>query len=146
VLHQKLNREIDHTSYIQLHKTEMGTIRKRFDIQIAQEAANIPAKFELDKTVKSITGIVVTSDREDLMFYRGTQKIEINGLEHFPDGYETKLLMMSLNIPQDYRYYNMKNALPGNGIINFSYTDNKHPLPQFAFTPYRVSLYLECEV
>jgi len=122
----------------------MGTIRKRFDIQVAQEAANVAAKFELDKTVKSITGIVITSDREDLLFYRGTQKIEVNGVEHFPDGYETKLLMMSLNIPQDYRYYNMKNTVPGNGIINFSYTDNKHP--QFAFAPYRVSLYVECEV
>lgn len=122
----------------------MGTVRKRFDIRINQESSTVTEKFELDKTTKFITGIVITSDREDLLFYRGTQKIEINGKEHFPEGYETKLLMTSLNIPQDYRYFNMKNTEPGNGIITFSYTDNKHP--QFLFTPYRVSLYVECEV
>lgn len=122
----------------------MGTIRKRFDIQVRQETATVTEKFELDKTARVITGIVITSDREDLLFYRGTQKIEINGKEHFPEGYETKLLMTSLNIPQDYRYYNMKHTEPGNGIITFSYTDNMHP--QLQFEPYRVSLYVECEM
>ena len=122
----------------------MGTVRKRFDINVIQEGSTLTDKFELDKTTKHITGIVITSDREDLLFYRGTQKIEINGKEHFPEGYETKLLMTSLNIPQDFRYYNMKNTEPGNGIITFSYTDNKHT--QLGFMPYRVSLYVECEV
>jgi hypothetical protein len=122
----------------------MNTIRKRFNIKVTEEGKIVTEKFELDKTVKSILGIVLTSDREDLLFYRGTQKIVINGREYFPDDYETKLLMMSLNIPPDYRYFSLKNAEPGNGIIQLVYTDNKHP--RVYFEPYRVSLYVECEV
>lgn len=122
----------------------MGIIRKRFNLLVKEEGKAFTEKFELDKTAKSILGIVVTSDREDLVFYRGTQKIEINGKEHFPEDYESKLLMMSLNIPPDYRYKDMKNTEPGNGIITFTYTDIKHPL--LRFEPYRVSLYVEYEV
>ena len=122
----------------------MNTIRKRFNIKINEEGKTVSEKFELDKTVKSILGIVFTSDREDLLFYRGTQKVEINGKEYFPDDYESKLLMMSLNIPPDYRFKDMKKAEPGNGIIQLVYTDNKHP--RIAFESYRVSLYVECEV
>ena len=57
----------------------MNIIEKRFDIQVAQRGQTVTGKFELDKMAKVIKGIKVTSDREDLLFYRGTQKIEING-------------------------------------------------------------------
>ena len=122
----------------------MGTIRTRFDIKVTKEGASFTEKFELDKTVKSILGILITSDREDFLFYRGSQKIEINGTEYFPEGYESKLLMVSLNIAPNNRYYNMNNAEPGNGIITFTYTDNLYR--QADFMEYRVSLYVECEV
>lgn len=122
----------------------MGTIRKRFDIQILLPATTVSGKFELDKTVKTISGLVITSDREDLLFFRGEQKIEINGKEYFPEDYESKLLMVSLNVPPNKRYYDLKNTEPGNGIINFSYTDRNHL--QAPFFPYRVSLYVQCEV
>lgn len=122
----------------------MGTIRPRFNIKITEEDKTFSEKFELDKNVKSITGIVITSDREDLLFHRGTQKIVINGKELFSDDYESKLLMMSLNVPADSRYKSLKNVEPGNGLINFSYVDSRHPKAEFE--PYRVSLYVECEV
>lgn len=122
----------------------MGTIRKRFDIQVLLPATTVSGKFELDKTVKTISGLVITSDREDLLFFRGEQKIEINGKEYFPEDYESKLLMVSLNVPPNKRYYDLKNTEPGNGIINFSYTDRNHL--QAPFLPYRVSLYVQCEV
>jgi hypothetical protein len=122
----------------------MGTIRKRFDIQITTAGKTVSEKFELDKTVKSILGILITSDREDLLFFRGEQKIDINGKEYFPEDYESKLLMTSLSIPANNRYYDLKKAEPGNGIITFSYTDSNHA--QAPFVAYRVSLYVECEV
>jgi len=122
----------------------MGTIRKRFDIQVLLPATTTSGKFELDKTVSTISGLLITSDREDLIFFRGEQKIEINGKEYFPEDYESKLLMVSLNVPPNNRYYDLKNAEPGNGIINFSYTDRNHL--QAPFMPYRVSLYVQCEV
>jgi len=121
----------------------MGTIRKRFDIKVQEQGKTVSEKFELDKTVKTISGIVLTSDREDLLFFRGEQKVEINGKEYFPEDYESKLLMTSLNVPVNNRYYDLKNAEPGNGIINFGYTDHNHA--QAPFTPYRVSLYVQYE-
>ncbi len=122
----------------------MGTVRKRFDIQIQLAGQNTTEKFELDKTAKNITGLVMTSDREDLLFFRGEQKIEINGTEYFPENYESKLLMTSLNVPVNSRYYVLKNAEPGNGIVTLSYRDFNHV--QAPFVPYRVSLYIQYEV
>lgn len=122
----------------------METIHKRFDLQITASGSTVAGKFELDKTVKTIVGIVITSDREDLMFYRGEQKIEINGKLYFTENYESKLLMMSLNINANLRYYRLKKVAPGNGIIQFTYNDKVHP--KVAFAAYRVSLYVECGV
>lgn len=121
----------------------MGTVRKRFDITIPEAAKTVTEKFELDKTAKSITGLVLTSDREDLLFFRGEQKIEINGKEYFDEKYESKLLMTSLNVPVNNRYLDLKNVEPGNGIVSISYTDHNHTLAPFV--PYRVSLYVQYE-
>jgi hypothetical protein len=122
----------------------MGTIRKRFDIDILEAGKTVSKKFELDKTVKTISGIVLTSDREDLMFFRGEQKIDVNGKEIFSENYESKLLMTSLNVAINSKYMDMKNLDPGNGIINVSYTDHNHVLA--AFVPYRMTLNVQYEV
>ena len=122
----------------------MDIVEKRFDIQVTQNGQTVTGKFELDKIVKVIKGLKVTSDREDLLFYRGTQKIEINGKERFEENYESKNLQSSLNVDVNNRYKDMKNAEPGNGIVVITYIDNNHPL--YAFSPYRVSLYVQYEV
>ena len=122
----------------------MDIVEKRFDIQVATKGQTVIWKFELDKTAKLIKGIKVTSDREDLLFYRGTQKIEINGKERFEDNYESKNLQSSLNVDVNARYKDMRDTEPGNGVVVITYVDNNHPL--FAFTPYRVSLYVEYEI
>jgi hypothetical protein len=122
----------------------MNIIEKRFDIQVAQRGQTVTGKFELDKMAKVIKGIKVTSDREDLLFYRGTQKIEINGKERFEENYESKNLQSSLNVDVNCRYKNMHDAETGNGLIVMTYIDNQHPL--YAFSPYRVSLYVQYEV
>lgn len=122
----------------------MNIVEKRFDIQVAQRGQTVTGKFELDKMAKVIKGIKVTSDREDLLFYRGTQKIEINGKERFEENYESKNLQSSLNVDVNNRYKDMRDAETGNGLIVMTYFDNQHPL--YAFSPYRVSLYVEYEI
>jgi len=123
----------------------MDILEKRIgDILITAVGQVAKAKFELDKTVKLIKGIKLTSDREDLLFYRGTQKVEINGKERFEENYESKNLQSSLNVDVNNRYKDMKDTDPGNGLVVITYIDNNHPL--YAFTPYRVSLYVEYEV
>lgn len=122
----------------------MDIVEKRFDIQVTQKGQSVTGKFEVEKNAKVIKGIKVTSDREDLLFYRGTQKIEINGKERFEENYESKNLQTSINVDVNKRYKDMKDLDPGNGSVVMTYIDNQHPL--YAFSPYRVSLYVQYEI
>ena len=117
-------------------------IKKRFDIAVGASGNKISQTFELDKDIVLIRGIVITSDRDDLLYFRGSQRIEINRDEVFPDGYESKLLMSGINAPVESRYYEL-NMNPGNKIIKVEYTDTDNS--QAPFATYRVSYYFECE-
>lgn len=119
-------------------------IKKRFNIQVAAANQSVTKTFELDKTIKGIKGVLVTSDKDDLMYYRGSQRIEINKEEFFPDDYESKLLMSGINVPPKQRYYDLGNVNPGNGSIKVIYTDADDGRTVFA--PYRVAVYFDCEM
>ena len=62
--------------------------KKRFDIKIKEPNSTVSDTFELEKNIVKVHGVLVTSDKDDLLYYRGTQKIEINKEEFFPDNYE----------------------------------------------------------
>ncbi|MGZ4065027.1 MAG: hypothetical protein ACXVP0_18765, partial [Bacteroidia bacterium] len=87
--------------------------------------------------------LLLTSDKDDLLYYRGSQKIEINKEEYFPDGYESKLLMSGINVSPKQRYYDLGGVNPGNGSVKITYLDTEDG--RTSFTSYRVSLYLDCE-
>jgi hypothetical protein len=122
----------------------MSTIvKKRFDVAITAADKIYSQSYELDKTITFIKGILLTADKEDLLYYRGSQKIEVNKQEVFPEGYESKLLMTGINISPNQRYYDTGNLPVGNGIVKIEYRDqNDTRLP---FEPYRISIYLDCE-
>lgn len=119
-------------------------IKKRFDIRITANNQSISKSFELDKNIVAINGLLLTSDKDDLLYYRGSQKIEINGEEYFPDQYESKLLMSGINVSPKQRYYDLGGVSPGNGTIKLSYQDTEDG--QALFLPYRVSLYVDCSI
>jgi hypothetical protein len=119
-------------------------VKKRFDIQVTAAKESITKSFELDKTIKTVRGVLVMSDKDDLLYYRGTQKIEINKEEYFPENYESKLLMSGINVPPKQRYYDLGNVNPGNGIVKLIFTDNEDT--RTPFETYRVSLYIDCEM
>ena len=120
----------------------MDILEKRIgDILITAEGQTFKGKFELDKTVKLIKGIKLTSDYENLMFYRGAQRIVINGKERYEENYESKNFQSTLNVDVNKRYKDMRDLEPGNGIIEVDYTDTIHPLAPF--NNYIVSLYVE---
>ena len=118
-------------------------VKKRFDIYVTEIGAVYSKTFELDKTISLIHGLVFTADRDDLLYYRGTAKIEINREEIFPEGYEIKLLMTGLNVAPDERFYTIGPLSTGNGKIKVDFKDN--PDNRLAFAAYRVSIYLDCE-
>ena len=118
--------------------------KKRFDIKILLANSTVSDTFELDKNIVKVHGVLVTSDKDDLLYYRGTQKIEINKEEFFPDNYESKLLMSGINVAPKQRYYDLGGVSPGNGRVQIVYKDLDDG--RTMFIPYRVSLYLDCEM
>ena len=119
-------------------------IKKRYDIDVPSANAIHSKTFELDKTVEKVHGLLFSSDRDDLMYYRGSAKVEINSDEIFPEGYETKLLMSGLNVSPNERYYNLGGVAPGNFKVKVEYKDTADARLQFV--PYRVTIYLDVEI
>lgn len=119
-------------------------IKKRFDITVTEAGKTVSQTFELDKTIKSVRGILLTSDKDDLLYYRGSQKIEINKEEYFPENYESKLLMSGISVPPKQRYYDLGGVNPGNGSVKITFQDTEDLRTNFL--RYRVSIYLDCEM
>jgi hypothetical protein len=118
-------------------------VKKRFDVAITGADKMYSQSFELDKTITFIKGILLTADKEDMLYYRGSQKIEVNKQEVFPEDYASKLLMSGINISPNQRYYDTGNLPVGNGIVKIEYKDQNDT--RLAFEPYRISIYLDCE-
>ena len=129
---------------LRFKQNPMSTIvKKRFDVVITTADKVYSQSFELDKTITFIKGILLTADKEDLLYYRGSQKIEVNKQEVFPEDYASKLLMTGINISPNQRYYDTGNLPVGNGIVKIEYRDQNDT--RLAFEPYRISIYLDCE-
>lgn len=119
-------------------------VKKRFDINVTEANAVHSKTFELEKNITAVHGILFTSDRDDLLYYRGTNKVELNRQEIFPEEYESKLLMTGLNVSPNSRYYNLGGMAPGNRILKVEYKD--HDTEMINFSSYRVSIYLDYEL
>lgn len=120
----------------------MKTVYKRFDLTVDKENTRITDSFELDKNVEKITGILLSSNKDEMLYYRGSQSIEINKEEIFPESYESKLLMSGLNINPNMRFHELKDFPVGNGSLDISYTDSDDVRAKFE--TYRVSIYIRC--
>ena len=87
---------------------------------------------------------MMASDRDDLIYYRGSQRIEINGEEYFPENYESRHLMSGINIAPQTRFYDMGSIPTGNGVVKVTYTDRDSDLAPWE--NYRVSIYILAEL
>ncbi len=116
---------------------------KRFDIAITDANKTYNAEFELDKDVRVVTGVLLSSDQDGQLYHRGSQALLINGKEYFPDNYESKLLMTGINVPPNERYYTIDKYEVLNGKIKVSYTDTESVM--MGFNAYRVSVYVRGE-
>jgi hypothetical protein len=117
-----------------------NTLKERFDIKVTKENEVVKGTFELDKNANYVKGILITSDRDELLFYRGTQKIQLNDRELFPEDFESRLLMAGLNVAPDERAITLGDIESGNGRLEVWYKDADHANTQFL--PYRVSIYI----
>lgn len=120
----------------------MSIVKKRFDITITVALQTASQTFELDKNITHVKGILITSDKDDLLYYRGSQRIEMNKGEIVPENYESKLLMSGINLSPNLRYYEIGDMPTGNGQVKITYIDREDN--RVPFEVYRVSLYLNC--
>lgn len=114
-------------------------IKERFDLTITEANQVFRGEFELDKNANFLLGILITSDRDDLLFYRGSQKVQFNDSELFPEGFESKLLMAGINVSPNRRMVKVGSIPVGNGKLDVSFKDIDHP--SATFENYRVSFY-----
>lgn len=121
----------------------LKSVKKRFKIQVSTANQSISKNFELDKSIRTVRGLAITSNRMDLAYQRGEQKVEINNEEYFPEDYESKLLMSGLNVSTNDKYYKLGEVNAGNGSIKILYKDTEDGLT--TFSPYTVNFYFDCE-
>lgn len=121
-------------------------VKKRFRFLVSTAGGSFPDKaFLLDKNIKLVRGILLTADKPDLLFYRGTQQIRINGDELFPEEYESKLLMSGINVAPDQKFADLGDGvIAGNGEVKVVFKDVENSYAPFE--PYEVSIYLICEL
>jgi hypothetical protein len=116
---------------------------KDFDLPITAAGQTFKKTFELDKSVKAITHYTILSNREDLTYYRGSFRLEINKDEIAPEGYSVKKVMCWPSVSADARLKSIGRRETGNGLITFEYTDTNDGLT--VFQPYKVTLSVEGE-
>ena len=120
-------------------------IKEAVEVIVSTANQTFKESFEVDKHAGKILGILLISDYDELLYYRGTQRIKINEMEIFPEGYESKLLMQGLNVSVNERMVKLgEDILPGNRKVEIDYTDTNHA--SAPFTPYKVKLYVYSEV
>lgn len=116
---------------------------KDFEVEISTPGQTVKKTVELDKSVKAITHYTILSNREDLTYYRGSFRLEINKDEIAPEGYSVKKVMCWPSVSADARLKSIGRRETGNGLITFEYTDTNDGLT--TFQPYKVTLSVEGE-
>ena len=116
---------------------------KVYSFIVESEGQIVSKKFDLDKNVKLVNAMFLSSDQPNLLFYRGSQRIEISGDEIFPEDFESKILMSGISVPPDQKYRRLGNGvLAGNGEVKIQYKDVFNPNAQF--TAYKVIIVFLC--
>ena len=119
-------------------------IKERYDLEITTANEVKKGTFDLDSNADFLFGIAITSDKEDQLYHRGSQKIQINDQELFPEDFESKLLMSGLGVSPNERVVKTGLVKAGNKKIEIWFKDSNHPNANFS--AYRVSFYFFSKV
>src|SRR6185437_13596941 len=99
-------------------------VKRRYSFQVTTPSTLYPQKFELDKNVKLVKELLMSSSNPSLLFYRGSQRLEINGEEIYPEDFESRLLMSGISVPPDQKFASLGEAVvAGNGEIKLQFKD-----------------------
>lgn len=124
---------------------EKRWVDKIYTFLVDAEGQPVNKKFDLDKNVKVVHGIVMSSDRPNLLFYRGSQRVELSGDELYPEDYESKMFMSGMAVAPDDKYKSLGNGVvAGNGELKIQFKDSYNP--NAPFEAYKVIITLLCEM
>lgn len=105
----------------------------------------VSKKFDLDKNVRLVHGLRMSSDKPNYLFYRGSQRIELSGEELYPEDFESKMFMSGMSVAPDEKYRTVGDGVvSGNGELKIQYKDTHNP--NTPFEPYKVIIGLLCEM
>jgi hypothetical protein len=122
-----------------------GLLLKWVDITVVMQNKTYSVTYELDKSIAFIKGFQLTTDRDTLLYGRGTIKLEVNKQEIVPEGYEAKQLYSTPNVAVNERFFTRGGRIPvGNGQVKIEYTDTQDASLQFE--QYRIRLIMDCVV
>lgn len=121
-------------------KRQNKILKEQVKVAVTQLGETVKNHLEVDKMADRIIGIAIVADKDDLMFYRGSQKISISDEEFFPEGYQSKLIMCGLNVAPDDRMVRFGEVDPGNRKVEITYTDTESSYARFE--PYTVTLWV----
>ncbi|MEY3377052.1 MAG: hypothetical protein RL463_1362 [Bacteroidota bacterium] len=120
-------------------------VHKTFSFLVDTPATSYNKKFDLDKNVRVVLGLLMSADDPRKLYFRGSQRIEISGDELYPEDYESKLLMSGISVSPNDKYLSLGNGvLSGNGEVKILFKDTESVYAQFE--PYKVNLVLKCEL
>lgn len=119
-------------------------VKKRFSLLVDTASQSYTKTFHLDKNIRLVHGLLVSSDKPNQLFYRGSQRIEIGGDELYPEDYESRLLMSGISVPPDEKFASLGDVPAANGEVKILYKDRENS--NTMFEPYEVSIYLICEL
>lgn len=119
------------------------TAYKRYELKVSEPNKVFSKSFELDKTFTTLKGIVISGDRRDLVYLRGSQRIEMNKEELFPEDYLSEMLMSGIEVPINQRFHELGSIETGNKILKVEYKDSD--AAGAPFTPYTVFITVKCE-
>ena len=116
-------------------------IKEWVDVQVTDANQIFKQNFEVDKHAAAIIGISITSNSDDMLYFRGSQRIVINDIEIYPEDYESKMLMQGINVSVNERIIKLgEEILPGNRKVEIDYKDTDSR--SVNFQPYKVRLYV----
>lgn len=119
-------------------------IYKSYSFLVSNADTSYKQTFDLDKNIRLVTGLLMSASDPRGLFFRGSQRIEIDGKELFPEGYESKLLMSGISVPPNQRFFDIGDVPSGNAEVKIQYRDENNDNAGFA--PYKVTLTLKCEL
>lgn len=114
-----------------------------FNLQVTENGKTVKKTFEVDKSFVVINAVALTSNREDLMYNRGSIRLEINKDEILSEGTPAKKIYALPTVDTNKRPSDIGNVPTGNGLITLEYTDNEDG--RAGFVPYTVSLTIDGE-